>query len=69
MDIFTDRFNELIKINGITKYRLAKDLGVSKAIITYWCNGSNEPKISYLKAIADYFGVCSDYLLSRQEYY
>lgn len=69
MDIFVKRLNSLIKETGVTKYRLAKEINVSIPTLTYWTKGINEPKISHLKAIADYFGVCADYLIGRQEYY
>ena len=69
MKIFSERLNELLKDNKVSKYKLAKDIGVSNQAICYWCDGTNEPKITYLVKIADYFGVCTDYLLGRQEYY
>lgn len=69
MDIFTKRLNELIKEKGITRYQLSKAIKVNPQTIYFWCTGTNEPKISYLKAIADYFQVCSDYLLGRQDWY
>ena len=67
MDIFVLRLNKLIKENKITKYRLAKDLGVSKQAVLWWCDGINEPKISYLQKIAVYFDVSADYLLGLED--
>ncbi len=68
MQIFTERLNGLLAENKISMYRLAKDIGVSKQAVAYWCDGINEPKISYLKAIAEYFSVSSDYLLGLENY-
>ena len=51
---------------GISRYKLAKDIGVNKQTITFWEEGINEPKISYLCTLADYFGVTADFLLGRQ---
>ena len=67
MQIFVDRLNKLIEENKITRYRLAKDLGVSKQAVLWWCDGVNEPKISYLKKIAEYFDVSCDYLLGLED--
>lgn len=66
MELFTKRLNELIKDYGITRYKLAKELNVNKQTVTFWCEGVNEPKISYLKAIATYFGVSCDYLVGME---
>ena len=67
MDIFVDRINKLIKENKITKYKLAKDLNVSKQAVLFWCNGTNEPKICYLRQIASYFDVSADYLIGLED--
>ena len=67
MQIFVERLNKLIEENKITKYRLAKDLEVSKQAVLWWCDGVNEPKISYLKKIAEYFDVSADYLVGLED--
>ena len=66
MEIFVTRLNKLLEENKITKYRLAKELGVSKQAVLWWCDGTNEPKISYLQKIACFFDVSSDYLLGLE---
>ena len=43
--------------------KLAKDLNVNRQNVVFWCNGINEPEISYLKDIAKYFDVSADYLI------
>lgn len=68
MKIFTEKLNELLEINKISRYKLAKDLGLSQTAIKYWCENINEPKISYLKMIAEYFDVSTDYLLGLEDY-
>ena len=69
MDVFVNRLNELLEINKISKYRLAKDIKVNRQTVVFWCTGVNEPKISYLKALAEYFDVSSDYLLGLTDSY
>ena len=45
---------------------LAKDIGVSKGIISMWENGLREPTMSSLINLSDYFGVSIDYLVGKQ---
>ena len=66
MEIFSERLNKLIDEFKISRYKLAKDLHVNKQTIAFWCDNINEPKISYLKAIAEYFGVSCDYLVGLE---
>lgn len=67
MDIFVIRLNKLIEENKITKYKLAKDLNVSKQSVLFWCDGTNEPRISVLRQLAVYFDVSADYLLGLED--
>jgi len=69
MEVFVSRLNELIKEKGITRYKLAKELGVNNQTIAFWANGVNEPKISYLYKLAVYFDVSSDFLLGLENEY
>lgn len=66
MGIFTERLNKLIKENRITKYKLAKDLGLNKQTVIFWCDGVTEPKMSGLKMLAEYFDVSADYLIGLE---
>lgn len=47
--------------------QLANIIHVSDAAISNWENSINEPKISYLVAIAKYFDVSTDYLLGLED--
>lgn len=67
MEIFVERLNKLLTENKISKYRLAKDLKLSKQTVLWWCAGINEPRISYLHKLAVYFNVTSDYLLGLED--
>lgn len=61
---------ELIKYlrieKGLSQPDLAKYVGVSNAVISFWENNVNEPKASYIKKLADCFEVSADYLLGRE---
>ena len=67
MSIFATRLRELRIEKGLSMKHLAKALDTTDAAISNWENCINEPKISYLKSIALYFGVSSDYLLGLED--
>jgi len=66
MKVFAQRLRELRQSNGLSMKQLAKELNTTDAAISNWENEINEPKISYLKAIALYFNVSADYLLGLE---
>ena len=45
----------------------ANALGVSEVTLSNWENGINEPKISYVVAMAKFFNVSADYLLGLED--
>lgn len=67
MDIFAQRLRELRQEKGLSMKQLAKEIGTTDAAISNWENEINEPKISYLKSIAIFFNVSTDYLLGLEE--
>lgn len=68
MEIFVSRLNELLKLNSVSRYKLAKSLSVNPQTVAFWCNGVNEPKISYLVALCRFFEVSADYLLGLSDW-
>lgn len=38
---FAERVTELLEKKGITKYKLAKDVGISKSVLSDYCSGSH----------------------------
>ncbi len=68
MEIFAKNLNQLLSENKISRYKFAKDIGVNKQTVSFWCEEVNEPKISYLKKIAEYFDVSADFLLGLKTY-
>ena len=43
--------------SGKTQVEIAKELGVNKATLGSWMNGTRTPKIENVDMLADYFGV------------
>lgn len=64
-----ERLQSLLKEEGITAYKLSKDLGISKSVVKYWIDGKTTPNADYIIALADYFNICADYLLGRKDFY
>lgn len=67
MKIFAERLRELRTEKGMSMKQLSKALNTTDAAISNWENDINEPKITYLKVIAIYFGVSTDYLLGLED--
>lgn len=60
---FKDILKELRMENNISQQTLAKEIGVTQKAIDFWEKGINEPKASYIIALAKYFKVSTDYIL------
>lgn len=66
---FVKRLKEELKAQKITAYKLSKDTGISKQMMSYYLSGKHEPTISVLYKICKYLDVSSDYLLGLNENY
>lgn len=64
---FAENLKNLRMENGIGQVELAKQINVSKGIISLWENGLREPGMYSLIALADFFGVSVDYLVGREK--
>ncbi len=64
---FNKKLQELRKKKGLTQEELAEVLYVSRTAISKWESGRGFPNIESLKAIAKYFSVSLDELLSSEE--
>ena len=57
-------FEDLLKINKTTVYRVSKDTGISASTFSDWKSGRSVPKLDKIKIIADYFGVSLESMLA-----
>ena len=64
---FHEKLQELRKQKGLTQEQLAQQLYVSRAAVSKWESGRGYPSIDSLKAIADFYSVTIDALLSGEE--
>ncbi len=60
---FAENLKRLRQAKGIGQVELAKQIGVSKGIISLWENGLREPTLSSLIVLAEFFGVGLDELV------
>lgn len=64
---FNEKLQLLRRQKGITQEELAEKLYVSRTAVSKWESGRGYPNIESLKAIAKFFGVTLDELLSTDE--
>ena len=60
-------FEQLLKMNKTTVYRVSKDTGIAASTLSDWKNGRSTPKTEKIRMIADYFGVSLEYMLGKGE--
>lgn len=60
---FAERVVGLLQEKEITKYKLANDTGISKSVLSDYCNGKVQPTADVIIIVAKYFGVSTDYIL------
>ncbi len=60
---FNERLKELRAEKSVGQVELAKAIGVSKGIISFWENGLREPTMTNLINLSAFFGVTIDFLV------
>jgi len=68
MNNFREKLKELRLERGLGQIVLAKEIGVSKSVVSFWENGRCEPTLTPLVAMANFFEVSLDVLTGREEY-
>ena len=64
---FKDTLKMLRQEKGIGQVELARQVGVSKGIVSLWENGLREPNMSSLISLALFFNVSIDYLVGLEK--
>ncbi|MDE6059514.1 MAG: helix-turn-helix domain-containing protein [Clostridia bacterium] len=67
MSVFATRLRELRTENNLSMKQLAQAINTTDGAISNWENEVNEPKISYLVRLAQFFNVSADYLLGLKD--
>jgi transcriptional regulator with XRE-family HTH domain len=63
----SDRFNELCERLKVSRYRIAKEIGVSENTLSYWSRGRTTPTVDVLQKVSRYFGVSITYFFDDTE--
>lgn len=63
--MFSDNLKTLRIERNLTQVDLAKIVGVSQATIYFWESGTNEPTLSYLIKLANFFEITLDDLIGE----
>lgn len=66
MSLLSDNLRRLRTARGLTQPALAAKLGISRSAVAMYENGSREPELSLLCAMADLYGVTLDALCGRE---
>lgn len=66
-DTFGKRFRELRAEKGLSQIALAKELQVSKSVISLWELDGSDPTLSNLIKISEYFKVSIDFLAGKEQ--
>ena len=57
---FCEKIKELRIKKGLSQAALAKAIGASQKAVDYWESGTNEPKLSYIISLVEYFELSYD---------
>ena len=68
MNVFGERLKELRNAKGITQKELAELLNVSGNTVHSWEKDKQEPSMSSLLFLSEYFEVSLDYLFGKSDY-
>ena len=66
--VFCERLKSIRLEKGLTQPKLAKMIGVSNGMISFWENGVHEPTVSYIIKLSKVLEVSSDYLLGLTDF-
>ena len=66
-EIFSNRLKELRMEAGISQRTLANAINATQKAVDFWEKGINEPKLSFLIKLAQYFNVSIDYLAGLED--
>jgi len=69
MSVFSDRLRQLRKVREVTQAQLAEAIGITDRACRRYEAGENEPTLSVIQKIADFFDVSVDFLMGRDNYW
>lgn len=67
METFGERIRRLRNEKRLTQKQLAEIIGKAQSAIAYWEADKQEPSVSSLKKLCEFFEVSADYLLGIED--
>lgn len=64
---FYQRLREVMKREGVTRYRISHNSRIRDPYFTHWAKGE-QPNLNSVCILADYLQVSLDYLVGRRDY-
>jgi len=64
---YLGRYKLLRKRVGLSRERVAEDLGYPASTLANWEDGKTSPNVDCVWDVADYYGVTVDYLIGRTD--
>lgn len=58
-----NKLENVLKAKGVSQAKLAEDVGVSQAFVSYMIKGHKQPSVALLKRMSEYLGVPMDDLV------
>lgn len=58
-----NKLENVLKAKGVSQAKLAEDVGVSQAFVSYMIKGYKQPSVTLLKRMAEYLDVTADELI------
>ena len=55
-----NKLENVLKAKGVSQAKLAEDVGVSQAFVSYMIKGYKQPSVTLLKRMAEYLGVTAE---------
>lgn len=62
-----EKLEKLLNERGISAYKMCKDTGISRSLVSQWKSGAFSPKHDKLKILSDYFDVPMSYFFDDGE--
>lgn len=62
---FSRTLSLLRQERGLSQRQVAKELGISQALLSHYENGAREPGLAFVKKACDFYRVSADFLLGR----
>ena len=62
---FSRSLSLLRQERGLSQRQVAKELGISQALLSHYENGIREPGLNFVVKACDFYNVSADFLLGR----